>query len=372
MSQKVLSICIPTYNRVKSLEKLLTEIYHQIEPLNSKEVEVLVSDNFSSDETFDVSKKFLNEEGFIYHRQPENYGAVRNVIDVVDMATGKYCWLIGDDDYLHTNAITDVLEMLSKTNCNYKAYFVNTYFVSDSKRDKIYNNIGEPVGNRQIPLFNDEVFNSGEYLFEYYDSPGLFTTLINFIFTKEAWDKSLKLLGKDKFMGSMFHNCHTTFPHSVIWSNFIISEPVFFHSNPVLYFFVGQQNWFDKWNAMCITSVLELSLIFERNGGDKKMIKRYQTIVMNRFIGEFYAFIERDDEFLKQVFDLEYFLNNYYSTQSFWKVISTKVSTSYLIANKRIFFNFLLRKGIFSYYFYQYFVPELFRILLRKLRYTFK
>ena len=50
----LVSICIPTYNSEKYIEQMLTTISNQ----TYKNIEVIISDNFSTDKTFDILQSY--------------------------------------------------------------------------------------------------------------------------------------------------------------------------------------------------------------------------------------------------------------------------------------------------------------------------
>src|SRR3989344_5983711 len=117
MTEKpLLSICIPTYNRAEKLQQCLHHIAIQLndEGLNTA-IEVVVSDNASQDNTAQIVKKFQESFGNIrYFRNEKNLGIDKNIINSVVKANGKYCWHIGDDDFIQNGALTFLVDFLSK------------------------------------------------------------------------------------------------------------------------------------------------------------------------------------------------------------------------------------------------------------------
>lgn len=106
-----LSLCIPTYNRASLLREALQSIALQLCP----GVEVVVCDNSSSDETGQVIDEFRPLfPHFTYFLWPENMGADRNVLKTVEVASGEYCWLMGDDDQLEAGALDKMLSLLNE------------------------------------------------------------------------------------------------------------------------------------------------------------------------------------------------------------------------------------------------------------------
>lgn len=105
-----ISICIPTYNRMKYLAELLDSIVEQQVP----DLEVIVSDDASPDETASIAELYKNKiPNFKFIRQPVNIGLDRNFLAVVEAATSDYIWLMGDDDRLEPGGLQRVMKALS-------------------------------------------------------------------------------------------------------------------------------------------------------------------------------------------------------------------------------------------------------------------
>lgn len=109
----LLSICIPTWNRGSFLKASLQRIYNDYQHIDKSEVELLVSDNCSEDNTSDIVKEF-QERGLpiIYNRNIENIGAAKNFLMCMHFAQGKYILLLGDDDYFCENGLRFILNKI--------------------------------------------------------------------------------------------------------------------------------------------------------------------------------------------------------------------------------------------------------------------
>lgn len=109
MKSILLTIAVPTYNGEATLLKTLESICSQIGP----GVDVLVSDNCSSDATGRISRSFCEKFPAVrYVRQDINVGYDRNVDFCVRNAAGGFVWLVGDDDVLLPGAVADVAAAL--------------------------------------------------------------------------------------------------------------------------------------------------------------------------------------------------------------------------------------------------------------------
>lgn len=110
MSSIKLSICIPTYNR----SSLLAFAVNTIGPQLADGVEIVISDNASSDDTQAVVGELTRRWPAIkYLRQEQNVGLDRNLLYLVEQAKGEYCWFVSDDDGFCEGAVNTMLGHLS-------------------------------------------------------------------------------------------------------------------------------------------------------------------------------------------------------------------------------------------------------------------
>ncbi|MFA6547756.1 MAG: glycosyltransferase family 2 protein [Candidatus Magasanikbacteria bacterium] len=114
-NQPTLSICIPTYCRANNLDQCLSTIFAQIgkNPDLLSEIEIVVSDNASTDNTRLVVEKFIKQYSNItYFINKENLGCDANYIESVVNSNGKYAWIIGDDDFILNGALDYLVKYL--------------------------------------------------------------------------------------------------------------------------------------------------------------------------------------------------------------------------------------------------------------------
>ncbi len=107
----ILTLAIPTYNRSANLALSLSMLAPQLAEL--PQVELIVSDNASPDDTQQVLKQFLSE-GLVCRSicNPTNIGADPNFLQCYGEARGKYIWIFGDDDVLFPGALARVVRAL--------------------------------------------------------------------------------------------------------------------------------------------------------------------------------------------------------------------------------------------------------------------
>lgn len=125
MSDIKLSICIPTYNRARHLEKALgyfADLY--VLPFA---YEIVISDNASTDQTRAVVDAFTARGLPIrYFRQVENCGAERNFSSAFRHARGEYIIYQADDDILVVDGLVEAIRYLD-SNADVGACFAPWY-----------------------------------------------------------------------------------------------------------------------------------------------------------------------------------------------------------------------------------------------------
>lgn len=112
-NQILLSICIPTYNRANQLENTLKSIINQNIFTSTNKIEIVISDNCSTDETSVLIKKYINNH-------PKKIIYSRNNIDIVDknfekvlsLANGLFLKLNNDTLQHHSNSLEQIISLI--------------------------------------------------------------------------------------------------------------------------------------------------------------------------------------------------------------------------------------------------------------------
>ncbi len=114
MTQPKLTIAIPTYNRAKQLDRQLNWAVNAIAG-RWDEVELLVSDNASPDETPQVCQKWYAQTNgrMRIFRQTENIGLTQNCLFCIQQARGDFVWTVSDDDVVLEGTLDWVLSKIS-------------------------------------------------------------------------------------------------------------------------------------------------------------------------------------------------------------------------------------------------------------------
>jgi abequosyltransferase len=117
IDKPLLTIAVPTYNRASSLRRSLLALVKQVDALEGgwDAIEVIVSDNCSTDDTPAVVELVKDRPRVRHFRNQENLGMEGNFISCFDKAQGKYVWTFSDDDLLVDDALPKIVQLLRDT-----------------------------------------------------------------------------------------------------------------------------------------------------------------------------------------------------------------------------------------------------------------
>lgn len=134
----LISIVIPTYNRGNLVQLTINSALNQ----TYKNIEVIVNDNCSSDQTVESLKVFKNDNRFKFYRNHERLSIVNNWYETLSYATGKYTLILWSDDKIYPTFIERTHSVLSKEE-NSAFVFVKTLLFNEKKIIKSAFNFGE-------------------------------------------------------------------------------------------------------------------------------------------------------------------------------------------------------------------------------------
>ena len=115
----LLTIAIPTFNRVECLRVLLSRVFSELEalPAANGKVEVLVVNNNSTDGSFEFLNTLRMPANVQVIHQPSNVGMDRNFVTCMSQANGEWFWLLSDDDLPMVGSLQIILTNLTDNTC---------------------------------------------------------------------------------------------------------------------------------------------------------------------------------------------------------------------------------------------------------------
>jgi glycosyltransferase involved in cell wall biosynthesis len=137
----LLSICIPTYNRSEYLDKSIAALVSQVE-FKTDNVELIISDNASDDNTESVVKKYQEQYKNIYYNRNDTNLKWKNFPIVIEKAHGLFRKLLNDTIILRDGTVREILELI-KMNIEDKPvlFFLNGCFKYRKQKKYYVNNL---------------------------------------------------------------------------------------------------------------------------------------------------------------------------------------------------------------------------------------
>ncbi len=109
MKKPLVSICIPTHNRLEFLKKSLQSALNQTYP----NIEIVISDNSSDKKTKEYVQSLTNNK-IRYYYDPERSTSFLNAHYPVKIAKGEYIKWLPDDDILFPKCVEKMVDVLNK------------------------------------------------------------------------------------------------------------------------------------------------------------------------------------------------------------------------------------------------------------------
>jgi glycosyltransferase involved in cell wall biosynthesis len=190
--KKVVSIIIDTYNQGLFIEKAIESVINQNFP--SKDMEIIVVDDGSSDDTYEIVKKYKDKIKYIYK---ENKGQASALNVGFENSNGEYLILLDADDYFREDKVLKVVEEFEKYE---EVGFVgNGFKMVDEKGEEID---AKKIWRPDYPEFHSLKVNK-ENIYLFFST---FTITSATSLRKNSWKNLFPLSENSKIGGDMCLN----------------------------------------------------------------------------------------------------------------------------------------------------------------------
>ena len=208
MSDITLSFCITTRNRAVFIGTTLENLISQA----TEEVEIVVLDAASTDGTPEMVEEFTRRFPRLrYVRQDTNQGVDRDYDRTVELAHGKYCWMMSDDDVLTPGAVAEVLGHCRES---YDLIVVNA---EDRDAD-----LREVIGARRLPFLEDKVYTPSETNRLFADVSNLLSFIPSVVIRRDLW----RSRDRTPYFGSLFVHVGVIFQDRLPGDALVVARPL--------------------------------------------------------------------------------------------------------------------------------------------------
>jgi len=293
----ILSICIPSYNRANHLRRCLETISIAIAKCGGN-VEVCISDNGSTDHTQDVINTFKDDLRLITHKNEKNLGVARNILKSVDISSGEFVWLVGDDDLMPANSILNLLTLINR-NKSVDFFYLNAYHLHVNELHVYYRN-GKLLDKLDMLKKFSNYPCTSKMTFHQLISPKISFDFLGGMFLsafrRSLWFTGLPqlndLLLRDERLFSSFDN---TFPHVKVWAYAFKDSEAYFSSSPHIICLSGAREWTSLYPLISSVRLVEALDVYRANGLGLARYIRSKNYALRNFFGDMvYLFRNKD------------------------------------------------------------------------------
>ena len=265
---KLLSICIPTFNRPNYLRNCLNSIYLAKKNFRIN-FEICITDNTEINVNKSVLKHFKSRLPIKYINNKKNIGSARNIIKSVAISNSKFAWILGDDDMVMPNSFK-ILNKVINNNTKVDFFYLNSLCMDSKyvfKKKQPFNTYHLPKNLKKFSNY------SGEKKMKFLS---LVNTRVSFdllggqflsLFRVSLWKRFSKTLFKSALYDNrIFSHLHNTFPHTVIFAKAFKNKNAYFIDTPLSINLFGNRGWEAKWPLVKSIRLIELLEHYRENG----------------------------------------------------------------------------------------------------------
>ncbi|MDR1018171.1 MAG: glycosyltransferase [Lachnospiraceae bacterium] len=308
------SVIIPVYNVEKYLKECIDSVLNQ----TFKNYEILLINDGSTDESFEIAKKYATNDNRISLYTHPNMGLSfsRNV--GINYANGEYVYFLDSDDFIEENFLSDIYNIIS----SYKNEFI----------DVIHFNLKLLYENGDLKEKKNELIN---YLKKEITKPGLYASGRKYFIAldnnKEFFAPSVAYVLRREFI--LKKNIY--FENGILHEDELFTFQIFLKSDYVVYIDRYYYNYRIRENSIVTTNrnyistystfiiglrmircIKEVSLNEEEIYVFEKSIKRLLNITRNRYISLseedklVFQYIDNDLKILFQILIIDKIVEN--------------------------------------------------------------
>lgn len=145
MNNDLVSVVIATYNGERFLREQLDSIYKQ----THAEIEVVVSDDCSTDNTTKILEEYSQKHGLIYVVNEKNLGYAKNFERAFSLSHGKFVAFCDQDDIWHPQKIELLVKVIDDkflAFCDAKIIDIKGDLISESRNKFLYKKLEKDLG----------------------------------------------------------------------------------------------------------------------------------------------------------------------------------------------------------------------------------
>ena len=258
----ILSICIPTFNRENHLNNCLNSILISSKNVKDFQFEVCISDNNSNYDVEKVISKYNQSLNIKFNKNKKNLGFSLNAIQSVKIASGKFAWLIGNDDLVLPHSLFKIKKLINQ-NHDVEYFFLNSYFLQSKSLKKFT----LPVDTEKIDFKNLKTISHLKeskkcQFWDVIDPKVSWDFLIGIflsVFKREQWLNHLHVLDAAQIEETeIWSNFDNTCTHPKVLASAFKDSNSYVCADPLSINLIGEREWYSLYEFIEIVRIPEL------------------------------------------------------------------------------------------------------------------
>ncbi|CDT88177.1 WemT [Vibrio coralliirubri] len=148
-NEPLVSVYITTHNRCGLLKRAIDSVLSQ----TYNNIEIIICDDFSSDETTDIVSNYMKDYEFIHYlRNDECKGACYSRNRAIQFANGTFITGLDDDDAFHSDRVR---VLVSEYNDDLSFVASDIYVIDKKNKYNLYGNKSRLISYDDIIFFNE-------------------------------------------------------------------------------------------------------------------------------------------------------------------------------------------------------------------------
>lgn len=263
-----ISICIPTFNRPKQLERCLESIkiadyFYTFAP------QICILDSSNDDKTREISLRYSQILNIEYQKNAYNMGYAGNFKKCVAMASSRMAWLIGDDDLLVVDCFQRLDQLLS-LQPNIKFFYCNAFQLDNiyfERFPKPFDTMSLPSSMKKYTNYSASKLLLFKELIDHKVSFDFLAGMFLSIFDREMWESGQSCVNEESSKSPIkFIDLDSTFPHSKIFANTFMNTQAYLIHDPLIVATSGEREWSHLYPMIRTFRLMDLLLEYKRNG----------------------------------------------------------------------------------------------------------
>jgi hypothetical protein len=220
-------------------------------------------------------------------KQERNLGPIINGYEIISKyAKGKFCWYVGDDDYIMNGAIPNIVDLISE-NKEVDFFYVDIEnHELDNKNISLEDTLQHIKNKHKIEKIDFIKLDRFEELLHPKYSDLFLGEIMAAIFNRELWLRDIGILKHvdQEYLSTL----ETSYLHCVVFANQFMGKKAIYVATPIVLVDNRAREWSAKASYILVEHLLSLINLYKKRGLNGKLynacVKHYFRLTLPVFL----------------------------------------------------------------------------------------